>query len=91
MVAALRSLLSKQTCLHSVERVKKMKNMGVVYLFGMESCQLGFAGAIELSKLRVWGRGSEGERARRNERTRALTLLFVRSSLYTREVRRSKL
>jgi hypothetical protein len=64
-------LRSKQTCLHSIERVKKMKEMGVVYLFGMVPCQLGFAGAIELSKLRVSGRGSEGERARRNERTRA--------------------
>jgi hypothetical protein len=42
MVAALRSLLSKQTCLHSVERVKKMKNMGVVYLLGIVSWDLGF-------------------------------------------------
>jgi hypothetical protein len=41
--------------LHSVECVEKMNEMGVVYVFGMVPCQLGFAGAIELSKLRVWG------------------------------------
>jgi hypothetical protein len=32
-----------------------MNEMGVVYVFGMVPCQVGFAGAIELSKLRVWG------------------------------------
>lgn len=32
-----------------------MKDMGMGYVFGMVSCQLGFADTTELSKLRVWG------------------------------------
>jgi len=75
MVATLRSLLSKQTCLHWVECVKKMNEMGVVYLFGTVT-RAGFWGCdlivcwvhnwpecpvevIELSTLRVWGRRRE--------------------------------
>jgi len=46
MVAALRGLLSKQTCLHSVECAKKMNEMGVVYLFGMVAWPLGFVGVM---------------------------------------------